>query len=892
MCIAVLPLMVVVLWLLPIFCPVSSHLVNQWSLGSNASPVPTITGPVPKMFCPVLTTPIPGSTPMDTYLGFLKDTYLSREFPDYFKGRSLYDRPKKFINVVIAEKRRQPGKKREDEALKKPHEQFEDTEQTEKVINISSIGKIDGGNARYIFVEGARGVGKTTLVWHLCRLWAMDEALQQWRTVILVQLRHTRARNATTFKDLLYHPEDYVRQAVVNEIKKTNGKGILLILEGYDELNNKQLLKDGILMRLLRGDELPAASIMVTSRPVTSEKFPEHFRDHPYLQHMEVLGYKEEDVFRHVEELCARNPKVIENFRLFMKGHPSVLSAMKNPFHCAILSGIYVLHWEKGKQEFAPKTVKEMYTILVIAFVNRELSTSTESTTDFLDAEHLTSLPLYIYSELLILAKLVQVRKYRFDSQTGDLYMSDKKSSYANLHLQVQEYFSGLYLVRNVKDEQWLKKKDEDDLLNESDLHVTDSDSKQLAESYWKAFLFFIGLTKLPNEFIQDHLSLMLMVPNKNIVASVLCDLLFVCQCPHSTLKIFRSSRFQRTPLEYFVHGYCIAHSHPTSTWDLQFSSDKQIEMLLEGMQYTESAPGMGGSIKSMFTSFPTTELFNLHPHTKNLEKLTLWLIRNSPSQSEFVQGIPKYFPVLQNLVLICQGSLKDYKGLFAVLPKLAMLTNLQVSFNLEDLGIDDWDPFYQLKHCPSLKTFNASLPSNADTNYSLSIMRSILPLLNADIIESLLLWSINVSLLSSSELASYLQSSTCSLHTLELRDHHFSSLEAFENLVHAATISKCLRKLSFTHGVMHAEGGFVLADRLAVVEGALEEIDLFKCFGCISDEGTLILRNAICSSQNKQVKLHLSLDYKETLESTLTPAAIKEDRITITSDLCIKDPE
>ena len=103
---------------------------------------------------------------MDTYLGFLKDNYLSQEFPDYFKDRSLYDRPKKFINITIALKQRQPGKKRKDEALNKLHKQFEDNEKTGKVINISNIGNIDGGNAKYIFIEGAP-----------CRSWKYDTCL-------------------------------------------------------------------------------------------------------------------------------------------------------------------------------------------------------------------------------------------------------------------------------------------------------------------------------------------------------------------------------------------------------------------------------------------------------------------------------------------------------------------------------------------------------------------------------------------------------------------------------------------------------------------------------------------------------------------------------------------
>ena len=125
-----LPLMIAaVLMLLPIFTPVSYHHVSQPPLESDTSPVPSIGGPVP-------TTSIPGFSPMDTYIGFLKETYLSREFPNYFKGRSLYDRPKKFINVTIALKQRQPGKKRKDEALNKLHGQFEDTEQTLKFIKM------------------------------------------------------------------------------------------------------------------------------------------------------------------------------------------------------------------------------------------------------------------------------------------------------------------------------------------------------------------------------------------------------------------------------------------------------------------------------------------------------------------------------------------------------------------------------------------------------------------------------------------------------------------------------------------------------------------------------------------------------------------------------------
>ena len=186
--------------LLLIFILMSLHPVD-WSSSrkDDALSILTTTGPIPTNSCPVPTksTPlhsIPISSAMSTYCEFLKDTYLSKKFPDYYKGRVLFRRPKQFINVSIALKQRQTGKKRKDEALHKLHGGFKDMEQTRQLINISNIGKIDESNATHILIEGAPGVGKTTLAWHLCRLWAMEKLFQQWHVVVLIQLRHPRFR--------------------------------------------------------------------------------------------------------------------------------------------------------------------------------------------------------------------------------------------------------------------------------------------------------------------------------------------------------------------------------------------------------------------------------------------------------------------------------------------------------------------------------------------------------------------------------------------------------------------------------------------------------------------------------------------------------------------------
>ena len=75
-----------------------------------------------------------------------------------------------------------------------------------------------GETARTVLIEGAPGIGKTTLLWQLCHQWADGELLQQWELVILVQLRDETTRTAQCLSDLLYHqPDDRHQQRLFAE---------------------------------------------------------------------------------------------------------------------------------------------------------------------------------------------------------------------------------------------------------------------------------------------------------------------------------------------------------------------------------------------------------------------------------------------------------------------------------------------------------------------------------------------------------------------------------------------------------------------------------------------------------------------------------------------------
>ena len=55
---------------------------------------------------------------------------------------------------------------------------------------------------RFILVEGAPGVGKSTFAWKLCRKWSKGKILQHYRLVVLLRLREKKVGEARSVSDL------------------------------------------------------------------------------------------------------------------------------------------------------------------------------------------------------------------------------------------------------------------------------------------------------------------------------------------------------------------------------------------------------------------------------------------------------------------------------------------------------------------------------------------------------------------------------------------------------------------------------------------------------------------------------------------------------------------
>ena len=124
-----------------------------------------------------------------------------------------------------------------------------------------------GTEQRCVLVEGAPGVGKTTLSWEICRRWAEGNLFNRYSLVLLLRLRDKMVQTAQTLKGLLLYPCEERVDDITRYLKDTGGSNTLIILEGLDELPQHLLTRLSIFTRLLAGTELPNATIVVTSRP-------------------------------------------------------------------------------------------------------------------------------------------------------------------------------------------------------------------------------------------------------------------------------------------------------------------------------------------------------------------------------------------------------------------------------------------------------------------------------------------------------------------------------------------------------------------------------------------------------------------------------------------------
>ncbi len=100
--------------------------------------------------------------------------------------------------------------------------------------------KVAAPNRYTVVMDGAPGVGKTTLSRKICIDWAQGKLIKDHHIVILKPLRELRGHTAASLSDLVIADDPELREQIVKHIQKTAGSGVMFIFDGFDELSSRQ----------------------------------------------------------------------------------------------------------------------------------------------------------------------------------------------------------------------------------------------------------------------------------------------------------------------------------------------------------------------------------------------------------------------------------------------------------------------------------------------------------------------------------------------------------------------------------------------------------------------------------------------------------------------------
>ena len=166
-------------------------------------------------------------------------------------NRRLPSLTRKIFNLAIIKERIQRGKINDEFVHKTIRRQVDDILSKKSPIEQENIFKNIESERKVILIDGAPGSGKSTLTVHICQRFSRGELFQEFTIVILVQLPDQALQSAQTIADLLPCRNDETSDQVVSTITANDGKGVLWILDGWEELpshlRQKSLLRDMII---------------------------------------------------------------------------------------------------------------------------------------------------------------------------------------------------------------------------------------------------------------------------------------------------------------------------------------------------------------------------------------------------------------------------------------------------------------------------------------------------------------------------------------------------------------------------------------------------------------------------------------------------------------------
>ena len=642
-----------------------------------------------------------------------------------------------YINLAMISRGRHDRGERDEFTLITLHGGVDQILESKSPINIEDLlsSGSSGEPVRFLLVEGPPGIGKSTFAWELCRRWDEIESLRDYHTVVLLKLREKWVLNATSLSDLFRYPSnpDFSKN-IAEELVATQGKHLLLVLDGFDEVSHS-FHEDSVINSILCKQLLPECTIILTTRP--SAKATLRRICQPQVdKHVEIIGFTEEERVRYITEVFSKEPELQVNFLKYMFLVPHIKSMMYIPLNCAIIAQVYS-ESQSSHHLAIPRTRTQLYKALAHSLLVRHMKMKEGN------REYTSMLPEGLNKEDMerfrVLAKFAfdsyhkgestKVTFFKEDIPEGLAhfgFMNESTEMYAGkgveqtfsfLHLSLQEYLAAWHIAHSYSIEfqaayhgmgvgasnyQMLEptippysgsSREEEDLL---------SSLKPLRRSLVEPAIFLAGITGLrcQSEDGRNHWEMYLCHDTARVrEPSVLLRSLYEAQNPTILSHYFNANSDRReirigtdiymvssTPYDCYALSYCLAHSSDQFRLSIDVTDNGDVSLVETFVK------GLGDHCKP--TSPPTVRYLRVRLDIDSVEgsnKCLFWLAK------------AKFLPKIEEI---------DFET--TVLNSALAHTFLQSLVNLQSLVVQvkhptSWEWLAALKSLRELKVLRIS---------------------------------------------------------------------------------------------------------------------------------------------------------------------------------------
>ena len=312
-------------------------------------------------------------------------------------------------------------------------------------VNLTNIFSEIGNRRNFVLIEGAPGSGKSTLALHICQEWAEGKLFQEFDIAILVRLRDPLVREAKKIEDLLPCRKSTHASQIGDEILETDGKGVLWVLDGWDELPS-DLHGDSIITKLVepgfaQESPLHKSAVIVTSRPSSSAKL------HPRVSsRVEVLGFTPHQLEQYFTECLNGDSQAVQTLLERIRENPVVEGSCYLPLNASIVVNCFL-----SDNHSLPTSNHGIFISVVQSSLKRYLQDRLGKTTPVGDITSPDSLPSEIRTETVQMCQLayhgIEKNKATFTDNDLAALRITKEISYVGLLQTVPSIISDGHLV-------------------------------------------------------------------------------------------------------------------------------------------------------------------------------------------------------------------------------------------------------------------------------------------------------------------------------------------------------------------------------------------------------------------------------------------------------------